>query len=465
MRPAGRVGITLTGLVVVLATALCTSPSGSAITPPTVDPAVAPPSGTPGPVQATQQFGECSTSEVIAGTDLAAPNPAFSLLDLPSAWRFSRGEGQTVAVIDTGVRPGPRLPAVDPGGDYVGTTDGLVDCDGHGTLVAGLIAGQPDGDGFSGVAPASRVLSLRATSAKITPAASTGDPEVVRANAAVTALSRAIVHAADLGAQVITVSAVFCLPADRDIDQSELGAALRYAAVEKDAVVIAASGDSGSGGSVFGGPGCQSNPLTDLSRPADPRNWAAVTSVSIPSSWQPYVLSVASLSADGQPSKFTAAGPWVGVAAPGENVVSVSNRDDGGLANGLPGAKQRLTSLNGTGYASAYVAGIAALLRSRYPDLAATEVIHRITATAHNVARAPSNIVGAGAVDPVAALTWHLPAGGGRDADPVKQVAAPPEPAPKDYTPLAVAFGGTAALTLTALAAAIVARRRKETAL
>lgn len=465
LRPAGRAAAGFTALAVGLAAAVCTSPSGAAITPPTVDPAAAPPSGTPGPVQATQQFGECSTSELIAGTDPAAPNPGRQLLDLPAAWQFSRGEGQTVAVIDTGVRPGPRLPAVEPGGDYVGTTDGLADCDGHGTLVAGLIAGQPGPDGFSGVAPASRLLSLRAASAKITPAASNGDPEAARAIAGVTALSRAIVHAADLGARVIAVSAVFCLPADRDIDQSELGAALRYAAVEKDAVVIAAAGDSGSGGSAVGGPGCQSNPLTDLSRPADPRNWAAVTSVSIPSSWQPYVLSVASLSADGQPSKFTAAGPWVGIAAPGEDIVSVSNRDDGGLANGLPGAKQRLAPINGTSYASAYVAGVAALLRSRYPDLPAAEVIHRITATAHNVARAPSNIVGAGAVDPVAALTWQLPPQAGQRADPVKRVAAPPEAAPKDYTPLAVAFGGTAALALTAVAAAIVARRRKETAL
>ncbi len=40
---------------------------------------------------------------------------------------------------------------------------------------------------------------------------------------------------------------------------------------------------------------CDSNPLTDLSRPDDPRNWAGVTRLSIPSWWQPYVLSVASL--------------------------------------------------------------------------------------------------------------------------------------------------------------------------
>lgn len=457
--------IRLGGAAGVLVATLWTSPPVLAITPPTVDLAAVPPSGAPGPVQATQQNSECSTTELTAGTDLKDPPAAQRQIDLPAAWQFSRGDGQTVAVIDTGVRPGPRLPAIEPGGDYIGTTDGLTDCDGHGTLIAGLIAGQPGDDGFAGVAPAARLLSLRATSAKITPATSNGDPELAQAAFTVTALSRAIVHAADLGARVITVSAVHCVAADRNVDQSELGAAIRYAAVDKDAVVIAAAGDSGAAGSAGSGTGCQSNPLTDLSRPDDPRSWGTVASVSIPSSWQPYVLSVASLAPGGQPSKFTTAGPWVGVAAPGENIVSVSNRDDGGLANALLGGRQKLVPLSGTGYASGYVAGVAALVRSRYPELSAAQVIRRLTATAHNTARAPSNLLGAGAVDPVAALTWQLPAGSVPNAEPVKRAALPPQPAPKNYTPQLVAFGGAAALGLIVGAAAIGARRRKETIL
>jgi len=462
--PLSRV-IRLGGAAGVLVAALWTSPPVLAITPPNVDLGAVPPSGTPGPVQATQQNSECNTTEIIAGADIKDPPAAQRQLDLPAAWQFSRGDGQTVAVIDTGVRPGPRLPAVEPGGDYIGTTDGLTDCDGHGTLIAGLIAGQPGDDGFSGVAPAARLLSLRATSAKITPATSTGDPELAQAAFTVTALSRAIVHAADLGARVIAVSAVHCVPADRNVDQSELGAAIRYAAVDKDAVVIAAAGDSGATGSAGLGTGCQPNSLTDLSRPDDPRGWGTVASVSIPSSWQPYVLSVASLTPGGQPSKFTTAGPWVGVAAPGENIVSVSNRDDGGLANALLGGRQKLVPLSGTGYASGYVAGVAALVRSRYPELSAAQVIHRLTATAHNTARAPSNVLGAGSVDPVAALTWQLPAGSRSGAESVKRAVLPPQPAPKNYTPQLVAFGGVAALGLAVGSAAITARRREETTL
>lgn len=289
---------------------------------------------------------------------------------------------------------------------------------------------------------------------------------LARAAFDVATLSRAIVHAADLGARVIDISTVTCLPANRPVDQAALGAALKYAAVDKDAVIVAAAGNSGATGSVAGGTSCESNPLTDLSRPKDPRNWAGVTSVSIPSQWQPYVLSVASLSPEGLPSKFTMSGPWVGIAAPGESIASVSNRDGGGLANGLPDDHQQMVALSGTSYASGYVAGVAALVRSKYPDLSATQVVRRISATAHNGARAPSNVVGAGIVDAAAALTWQLPAEAGPGGSPSKPVSVPPAPAPKDNTPRNVALAGTAALAvLVAVAGAIAviaARRRKE---
>jgi membrane-anchored mycosin MYCP len=450
-------------LTAIFAAVVSTCPPAAAISPPVVDAGVPPPKGTPGPVQPMEPRGECGTSGVIPGTDLGSATPNQSMLNLPAAWQISRGEGQLVAIIDTGVRPGPRLPNVDPGGDYVESTDGRTDCDGHGTLVAGIIAGQPGDDGFSGVAPAARLLSIRATSTKFWPRMPGGDPALAQASLDVATLSRAIVHAADLGARVINISEVTCLPADRTVDQAQLGAAIRYAAVEKDAVIVAAAGNTGPTGSVAGGTACESNPLTDLSHPGDPRNWAGVMSVSIPSWWQPYVLSAASLTPDGQPSKFSMAGPWVGIAAPGEKIVSVSNRDGGGLANGLPNEKQQLVPLSGTSYAAGYVSGVAALVRSKYPELTATQVVHRITATAHNGARAPSNIVGAGTLDPFAALTWDLPAASHPDAAPVKPVAAPPEPAPKDRTPQIVAFAGTAALALAVVAAAaIAARRRKE---
>ncbi|MGA7053488.1 MAG: type VII secretion-associated serine protease mycosin [Mycobacterium sp.] len=442
---------------------MCTCPPALAINPPAVDSATQPPSGTPGPVQPMEQRAACSVSGIIPGSDPDAPTASQATLNLSGAWQFSRGDGQLVALIDTGVRPGPRLPNVEAGGDFVESTDGLTDCDGHGTLVAGVIAGQSGNDGFAGVAPGARLLSIRVTSAKFSPRTSGGDPLMASAAVDVAALGRAIVHAADLGARVINISAITCLPADRPVDQAALGAAIRYAAVDKDAVIVAAAGNTGATGSIAGGTSCESNALTDLSRPDDPRNWAGVTSVSIPSWWQPYVLSVASLTPEGEPSKFTMAGPWVGVAAPGENIVSVSNRDGGGLANGLPDERQNLIALSGTSYAAGYVSGVAALVRSKYPALSAAQVIGRLTATAHNGARAPSNVVGSGDLDPVAALTWELPARSETGVPQAKPVALPPAPAPKDNTPRTIAFAGAAALALVvAVVAGITARRRKD---
>jgi membrane-anchored mycosin MYCP len=439
-------------LAAISAVALIACPAAGAISPPSVDPQAPPPSGNAGPAQPMTQRSPCSATGALPGTDPGAVNPNQLALNLSDAWRHSRGEGQTVAVIDTGVQPGPRLPNVDPGGDFVESTDGLTDCDGHGTLIAGLIAGQPGGDGFSGVAPAARLISIRQTSAKFSPRTPSGDPEVTRAATDVSNLARAVVRAADLGARVINISAITCIPANKNIDQTELGAALQYAAVQKDAVIIAAAGNNRGG--LATGVACESNPVNG--------GWSTVTSISIPSWWQQYVLSVGSLTATGQPSEFTMAGPWLGIAAPGENVASVSNAPGGGIANALPNDQQELFGINGTSYAAAYVSGVAALVRSRYPELTATQVVRRLTETAQGAAQSPSNMVGAGSVDPVAAMTWQVP-----PVDPEtlqrKQIAAPPAPAAEDPLPRIIAFAGTGALAVVVLATAVIAHRRKET--
>jgi membrane-anchored mycosin MYCP len=122
----------LAAVTVPLAVAAVSCPAAGAITPPELDPGAVPPSGADGPVQPMAQRSPCVATGLLPGTDLGAVSPNQSMLNLSGGWQYSRGDGQLVAVLDTGVRPGPRLPNVDPGGDFVESTDGLADCDGAG---------------------------------------------------------------------------------------------------------------------------------------------------------------------------------------------------------------------------------------------------------------------------------------------------------------------------------------------
>ncbi|GAB7052391.1 S8 family serine peptidase [Catenuloplanes indicus] len=101
------------------------------------------------------------------GPDRAAPAglPWAQLrFDLPGAWARGRGAGTTVAVVDTGVDvTAPALAGRVLGGESSGNAGTpAVDCTGHGTAMAGVVAARADGaDGFSGMAPEAMILPVR----------------------------------------------------------------------------------------------------------------------------------------------------------------------------------------------------------------------------------------------------------------------------------------------------------------
>jgi membrane-anchored mycosin MYCP len=546
--------------LIVASVALSGSPA-YAINPPGIDPAAVPPNTPPGPPQPMKQNAYCTEVGVLPGTDFRVQPKYMDMLNLAEAWRFGRGAGVRVAVIDTGVTPHPRLPHLIPGGDYVmAGGDGLSDCDAHGTLVASMIAaapgtgeiggapgprrappvptrepppqapppqtismappppqtitmvpapppseepapacpwcppgpksqgpaGEPKApgaanhgrsgnhhghvlsvdyprpatppppldpppppaptDAFSGIAPDVDLISIRQSSQAFgLKDAYTGDedPQTRQKSDNIRSMARAIVHAADMGARVINISLVMCMSARSIIDQPDLGAAVRYAAVNKDAVIVAAAGDTSQRD-------CKENPIVDPLHPNDPRDWGGVTTVVTPSWFSDFVLTVGAVDSSGTPmDKLSVAGPWVSIGAPGTDVVGLSPRDDS-LINAIDGPDNSLLVPSGTSFSTAIVSGVAALVRAKYPQLSAHQVINRLERTARAPARGVDNQVGYGTVDPVAALTWDVPDGAALPKESAKPLKLPPMPAPRNMTPVWVAAGGLGGALLIA---------------
>ncbi len=428
---------------------LLTAPPVSAVEPPAIDPAAVPPDVT-GPEQPYEQRRLCSQPLTTPGASFTAPPWANRYLGVDRAQRLATGVGITVALIDTGVTASPRVPA-DPGGDFVTDGDGLFDCDAHGTLVASLIAGRPSGtDGFVGVAPDAKLISLRQSSAAYDPvdnSADEGEGNASSAAGTVRSLARAVVRAANLGAKVINISEAACFKANSPVDEASLGAALNYAVNAKGAAVVVAAGNTGGD--------CAQNPPPDPSTPNDPRGWQQVQTIVTPAWFSGLVLTVGSVGENGQPSPFSMNGPWLGVAAPGENIVALGLT--GAPVDALPG-KEGPVPIAGTSFAAAYVSGIAALLWQRFPEFTPAQIIARITESARHPGGGVNESVGAGVVDAFAALTWGLPPAAPEGPAPVRQVEPPTAVPPADRGPISAVSAGIAVL-LVALGLAALTKR------
>lgn len=405
-------------------------PPARAVAPPDIDDSLLPKPALPAPPWPTVQREVCASMAIDSGP---GRNRKADQLDLSAVWQLSRGAGQRIAVIDTGISRHRRLPNVVPGGDYVSTGDGTQDCDAHGTLVAGIIAAaaNPKVDSLTGVAPEATLISIRQSSAKFAPAndrSRTGVGDV-------DTLAKAVRTAADLGASVINISSVACVPVASALDDRALGAALAYAVDIKNAVVVAAAGNTG------GATQCPPQPSD--------ATWQSVTVAVSPAWYDDYVLTVGSVNANGAPSAFTLAGPWVDVAAPGETVTSLAPEP-----------------ISGTSYAAPMVSGLAALIRARFPALTARQVMQRIKSTAHHPSAGWDPLVGNGIIDPLAAVsTGATPPGDGTGTPAAAQVPTTTSTAtPRDVHGRDTALRGAAicliALTIVLAAGALRSRLR-----
>jgi type VII secretion-associated serine protease mycosin len=316
-----------------------------------------------------------------------------SRLGVERAWPLTRGEGVTVAVVDTGVAAdspqlkGRVLRGVDLTGDGGDRADS--DCFGHGTFIAGIIGAAPaTGTGFSGVAPAVRLMPIRVANSLDDGTAGL--------------LARGIRTAVDAGASVVNVSASTTAP------EPSLVAAVQYAE-KRDVVVVAAAANGAK----------------------------EQRAVAYPAAL-PTVLAVGAIDSAGGLAGFSQQGRHLGLTAPGVDVVSIG-----------PGGPGHWTG-SGTSYAVPFVVGVAALVRAYRPQLSAAQVRHRLTATAdHPAAVLPDTGFGYGVVNPSAAVASVLPDEGGPGEVAAAAPARRPDlPPPDPIGPYLAALGAGLAIVL-----------------
>jgi len=293
----------------------------------------------------------------------AAELPELKAMRVTAAWRISRGRGVTVGVLDTGVDQGvPDLVGtVTSGADYTRGADppGYRPPHLHGTYIASLIAGHGSGPGRAGgvigVAPAARILSVRVLLDDSEPGFNFYNDNAAYRDA----IGDGIRYAVNHGVSVINMSLGSPSPA------RDTRAAIGYA-VAHGVVVVAAAGNDGSAGPGF-------------------------TPYSYPASYTG-VISVGALTAHATRAPFSQRNSSVVISAPGVGIIGA-------------GPHGSYLQADGTSPASAFVSGVAALIRSRYPGLSPAMVQEALeTSTRHRPAAGYDPGTGFGEVDAVAAL-------------------------------------------------------------
>ncbi|WP_239580331.1 type VII secretion-associated serine protease mycosin [Streptomyces sp. HB132] len=360
-------------------------------------------------------------------------------------WETSAGAGVTVAVIDTGVDAtnpdldGQVLKGLNLEHDAPGSE--LEDYSGHGTGIAGIIAGTGKaggGYGAFGLAPEAKILPIRIPDATRAANQDSAD-ERFHAN-----IPKAIRYAVDHGAKVVNISLGVTT------NSRQLEDAVSYA-LGAGALVFAAVGNSGDAANVT--------------------EYPAGT---------PGVVGVGAIGRDLKRTEESQYGPQVDLTAPGEEMIHACGGPSG------------FCESHGTSDASALASASAALIWSKYPDWTNNQVLRVLlnTAGGPTTGEERADDIGYGIVRPRIALKtpgdpgpadeYPLPdlaaaesptpsaepsqaAGGPEDSEESGKPAAAPAPDDSSSnTALWVGLGiGAAALIGAAVAVMVVRSRRR----
>lgn len=266
-----------------------------------------------------------------AGREAMVDGSAGQILSTDDGFAEIDASKVIVAVLDTGLdidHPAFEGRIVKPYNAVTGGTD-VKDRKGHGTHVAGIVAGAWDiKKGAGGVAPNAPIMPVKVF----------GD----NGKAEPADVAKGIRYAVDNGAKIINMS----LGGDEASlkkqglweQMPELEEAIAYAQ-SKGVLVIAASGNDGA---------------DDISN-------------RYPASY-PGVLTVGAVNTNHKRARFSNGGDELELTAPGVNILSAS-----------PGRGAPYKTHQGTSMAAPYVAGAAALVMAQHPDWTAEEVMEHLT--------------------------------------------------------------------------------------
>ena len=266
-------------------------------------------------------------------------------INVESAWDETRGNGVTVAVIDTGISRVPDLKDTQfvEGYDFVNDKVDASDDNGHGTHVAGTVAQSTNnGYGVAGVAYEAKLMPLKVLSAG--------------GGGTISDIAESIKFAADNGADVINMSL------GGGGESKLMSEAIDYA-FNKGVVIIAAAGNANQ------------------------------NSASYPARY-PNVIGVSALDSAGVKAPYSNFGAGVDISAPGGSEAGKIVQETINPQTGT----STFAGYQGTSMASPHVAGVAALVKASGitdPD----DVFSVLQQSSRRVEDDPLNHFGAGQLD------------------------------------------------------------------